>query len=74
MRDLIPLNTTVFYAYPIGKRKMGRIVGYNQRYSDRTCPPKDYPYIVQWDDGVKDVVGNTSLSMTEVLNFKGRIR
>ena len=73
--DLLPINTHVFYAFPLQDkgRREGKIVNYNQRYADRSLPPEKFPYIVQWDDGTRDIVGNHSLSLKPILNFHGRI-
>ena len=72
--DLLPINTTVFYAFPVSGRQCGKVVGYNQRKADIAHPPEKFPYIVQWDDGVRDIVSPRAISMRPVLSFKGRIR
>lgn len=75
MNDLLPLNTKVYYNLPsFGGRHEGVIVAYNERRCDSSVPVDKFPYIVQWNDGVRDIVGNTSLSLRKPLNFKTRIR
>lgn len=72
--DLLPLGTIVFWAYPVAGRRCGVVTGYNKRYSDKILHPTRFPYIIEWDDGEKNVHGNDAITLTEPLDLDGQIR